>query len=173
MTQSSSSLDKQERSADELSQFLTFLLNDEMFAIGILHVKEILEWHHVTPVPMMPEFICGVINLRGAVVPVIDLCARLGGKPGRIDKRTCIVILEIPYLEEQQYISIMVDAVSEVADITNTDIDSAPGFGMKIRSDFLTGIGKINDQFVIVLNVQNVLSVDELAKICDLGQVPG
>ncbi|AJQ97113.1 chemotaxis protein CheW [Gynuella sunshinyii] len=149
------------------SQFLTFQVNEEMFAIGILQIKEILEWGRITPVPMMPEFVCGVINLRGAVVPIIDLGARLNGRPSAIGKRTCVVILEVGGPDEHQCIGVMVDAVSEVTDIAETDIEPPPGFGVKLRADFLDGIGKVNGRFVILLNVHNVLSIEELAQICD------
>lgn len=150
------------------SQYLTFLLRNEMFAIGILNVKEILEYGMLTSVPMMPEFIRGVINLRGSVVPVVDLGARFGGKPCDIGKRTCIVIMEVSSDDGQQDIGVVVDSVSAVLDIPAGDVEPAPAFGARIRADFIDAMGKIDGKFVIILNVGKVLSVDELAM---LGQV--
>lgn len=150
------------------SQYLTFLLRNEMFAIGILNVKEILEYGMLTSVPMMPDFIRGVINLRGSVVPVVDLGARFGGKPCDIGKRTCIVIMEVSSEDGHQDIGVVVDSVSAVLDIPAGDIEPAPAFGARIRADFIDAMGKIDGKFVIILNVGKVLSVDELAM---LGQV--
>lgn len=150
------------------SQYLTFLLRNEMFAIGILNVKEILEYGMLTSVPMMPDFIRGVINLRGSVVPVVDLGARFGGKPCDIGKRTCIVIMEVSNDDGHQDIGVVVDSVSAVLDIPAGDIEPAPAFGARIRADFIDAMGKIDGKFVIILNVGKVLSVDELAM---LGQV--
>ncbi|WP_428240290.1 chemotaxis protein CheW [Gynuella sp.] len=167
MSQSAHQSDSKQQISADPSQFLTFQVNEEMFAIGILQIKEILEWGRVTTVPMMPEFVCGVINLRGAVVPIIDLGARLSGQRSTTGKRTCIVIVEVGDPDEHQCIGVMVDAVSEVTDIAETDIEPPPGFGVKLRADFLDGIGKVNGRFVILLNVHNVLSIEELAQICD------
>jgi purine-binding chemotaxis protein CheW len=149
----------------EEGQYLTFTLGKEMFAIGILNIKEILEFGSLTPVPMMPEFIRGVINLRGSVVPVVDLAARFGGRPSVETKRTCIVIIEVSTEDGRQDIGVVVDAVSEVLEIPNSEIEPAPAFGAKIRTDFIQGMGKVNGTFVIVLDVDKVLSVDELAVV--------
>lgn len=148
---------------EEQSQYLTFLLGGEMFAIGILHIKEIIEYGHLTTVPMMPEFIRGVINLRGAVVPVVDLSTRFGRQSTELTRKTCIVIIEVQTGEEKQDIGIVVDAVSEVLEIPASEIEPAPSFGAKIRADFIAGMGKVDGKFVILLNVDRVLSVDEMA----------
>lgn len=148
---------------EEESQYLTFLLGGEMFAIGILHIKEIIEYGHLTEVPMMPGFIRGVINLRGAVVPVVDLSARFGKTRTALTRRTCIVIVELHGGGENQVLGVVVDAVSEVLEIPPADIEPPPAFGTRIRSDFIQGMGKVNGRFVIILDVGRVLSVDELA----------
>lgn len=153
------------KSQADQGQFLTFTLRQEMFAIGILNIKEILEYGSLTTVPMMPDFIRGVINLRGAVVPVVDLAARFGGEQSDITKRTCIVIIEVSNGEERQDIGVVVDAVSEVLEIPATEIEPAPAFGARIRADFIQGMGKVNGKFVIILEVDKVLSVDELAMV--------
>ena len=147
------------------SQYLTFALGSEMFAVGILNVKEIIEYGNLTEIPMMPVFIRGVINLRGSVVPVIDLSARFGGKSAELGRRTCIVIVEVADGDAQHDIGIMVDAVSEVLDIPNSEIEPPPSFGAKIRADFIFGMGKVSGKFVIILNINKVLSVEEIAML--------
>ena len=150
------------------AQYLTFLLGGEMFAVGILNIKEIIEYGSVTEIPMVPPFIRGVINLRGAVVPVIDLASRFGGKRSEISRRTCIVIIELAENDERQDIGVVVDAVSEVLEIPASEIEPPPSFGARIRADFIKGMGKVNGKFVIILNVAKVLSIDEIAL---LGQI--
>lgn len=147
------------------AQYLTFLLGGEMFAVGILNIKEIIEYGAVTEIPMVPPFIRGVINLRGAVVPVIDLASRFGGKRSEISRRTCIVIIELTENDERQDIGVVVDAVSEVLEIPASEIEPPPSFGARIRADFIQGMGKVNGKFVILLEVDKVLSVDEIATL--------
>ena len=156
---------------EEQNQYLTFSLGGDMFAIGILHIKEIIEYGTLTTVPMMPEFIRGVINLRGAVVPVVDLSARFGRHSTEISRKTCIVIIEVQTQEGKQDVGVIVDAVSEVLEIPATEIEPAPSFGAKIRVDFIAGMGKIDGRFVIILNVDRVLSVDEMAMLTGVGEV--
>lgn len=154
-------------------QYLTFTLRKEMYAIGILNIKEILEYGSLTTVPMMPDFIRGVINLRGAVVPVIDLSARFGDKQGEITKRTCIVIVEVSTEDGRQDIGVVVDTVSEVLEIPISEVEPVPAFGARIRADFIAGMGKIDGKFVIILNVDKVLSTEELAMVSRAGEMAG
>jgi len=152
--------------AHEPNQYLTFTLGAEMFAIGILHIKEIIEYGALTAVPMMPGFIRGVINLRGAVVPVIDLASRFGGLSSEITRRTCIVIVELQLGNgETRVLGVVVDTVSAVLDIAAADIEPAPGFGTRIRTDFIAGMAKVAAKFVILLDVDRVLSMDEMAAL--------
>ncbi|MCF8150303.1 MAG: chemotaxis protein CheW [Burkholderiaceae bacterium] len=151
--------------AADLHQYLTFLLGGEMYAVGILNVKEIIEYGQLTEIPMLPAFIRGVINLRGAVVPVIDLAARFGGQQSEASRRTCNVIIELSNGDEHHDIGVVVDAVSEVLEVSAADIEPAPAFGAKIRADFIQGMAKINGKFVIILDIQRVLSVDEIAEL--------
>lgn len=153
---------------DEQRQYLTFSLGQEMFAVGILHIREIIEYGSVTTVPMMPSFVRGVINLRGSVVPVLDLAARFGRAACKITRRSCIVIVELESEGEQQELGVIVDAVSEVLEIPASEIEPAPAFGAKIRTDFIAGMGKVNDSFVIILNMNNVLAVEEIAMLAQL-----
>ncbi len=152
-------------------QYLTFTLGSEMFAVGILNVKEIIEYGNLTEIPMMPAFIRGVINLRGAVVPVVDLAARFGGKISDVQRRTCIVIVEVTQEDAKHDIGIMVDAVSEVLEIQAGEIEPPPSFGARIRADFIAGMGKVGGKFVIILQIDRVLSVDEMALLADVTQV--
>jgi len=149
----------------EEEQYLTFLLGGEMFAIDILGIREIIEYGSLTSVPMMPEFIRGVINLRGAVVPVVDLSARFGRSASAVTRRTCIVIIETDNDGEKQEIGVVVDSVSEVLEIPAANIEPPPNFGARIRADFISGMGKVKDKFVIILDANKVLSVSELAML--------
>ena len=153
------------------NQYLTFKLHAEIYAFGILNVKEILEYGKITKVPMMPEFIQGVINLRGEVVPVVNLARRFGLKPAEITKRTCIVIIEVGADDTRQELGVMVDSVSEVLEIEADQIRPAPGFGAKIRNEFIRGMGKLGEDFVIILDQDRVLSVDELAAVREVREM--
>ncbi|WP_435751896.1 chemotaxis protein CheW [Thauera sp. AutoDN2] len=149
-------------------QYLTFSLGGEVFALGILNVKEIIEFGNITEIPMMPAFIRGVINLRGAVVPVIDLSARFGGPASTVSRRTCIVIVELGEGEERQDLGVIVDAVNEVLEIPRSEIEPPPTFGAKIRADFIQGMGKVEGHFVIILNVDRVLSPQEITMLASM-----
>ena len=157
---------------EEAHQYLTFSLGGEMFALGILNVKEIIEWGDLTQIPMLPPFMRGVINLRGAVVPVIDLAARFGGKESLVQRRTCNVIVEVVQGEYRHDLGIMVDAVSEVLEIAAADIEPPPSFGARIRADFIAGMGKVDGKFVIILDIQRVLSAEEIATIAAAPSTP-
>lgn len=147
--------------------FLTFLLRDECFGISINSVKEIIEYDNVTPIPLMPEFVKGVLNLRGDVVPVIDLSIRFNKAPTEVQKRTCIVILEIIFEEQIVTIGAVVDSVSEVIEINMDNIEPAPTFGARIRAQFILGVANVGEQFVILLRGERVLSLDEMAAIIE------
>ena len=145
--------------------YLTFRLREETFAIGILVIKEIIEFGALTPVPMMPQCVRGVINLRGRVVPVIDLAVRFGREETVPNRRTCVVIIEVGPEGERQDLGVLVDAVNQVVDLPARDIEPAPGFGTKVRSEFIAGMGKLNGHFVIILDVDRVLSAEDLAAL--------
>ena len=157
----------------EQKQYLTFMLGGEMLAVGILHIKEIIEYAGITEVPMMPACIRGVINLRGAVVPVMDLAARFGKRSSTVTKRTCIVIVELDANGERQDMGIVVDTVNAVLEIAAADIEPAPTFGASIRTDFMEGMGKVNGKFVILLNVNQVLSSIEIGELTQQNVVAG
>jgi purine-binding chemotaxis protein CheW len=144
------------------TQFLTFLLADELYAVSILCVREIIEYDTVTRVPSMPASIRGVINLRGAVVPVVDLAVRFGLRDSRVTKRTCVIIAEVEVGGERLVMGLMADAVSQVIDLPSADIEPPPAFGTRVRVDFLKGLGKIGKKFVLILDLDRALSNSEL-----------
>jgi purine-binding chemotaxis protein CheW len=141
-----------------------------MFSISILCIKEIIWYANLTEVPMMPACIRGVINLRGAVVPVMDLSNRFGKPSTPVIKSSCIVIVEVPTAVEGEHLNmgVVVDSVQAVLEIPTSEIEPAPSFGAKIRPDFIEGIAKVNSKFVILLNVNRVLSMEEIGQ---MGQV--
>jgi purine-binding chemotaxis protein CheW len=149
------------------AQYLTFVLGAELFAIGILAIKEIIEYTSVTDVPMTPAHLRGVINLRGVVVPVVDLSVRFGRRPSPVTKRTCIVIIEIQTQGERQDIGVVVDAVNAVLDIPPTDIEPPPAFGTRLRTDFIQGMAKVNGKFVVLLDVNHTLAFEQIQQLAD------
>jgi purine-binding chemotaxis protein CheW len=146
-------------------QFLAFELGGEAFAMDIRSVREVIQYGAITAVPLMPGFIRGVINLRGAVVPVVDLSVRFGKAPTDISRRTCIVILEVEFEGEEVVLGVIVDTVKAVLDIVSADIEPAPAFGSSLRSEFLAGVAKVGGGFVILLDVNQTLSIDEMAAL--------
>lgn len=150
--------------ADVQHQYLTFMLGDELYAIEIIYIKEIIEYSTLTRVPMVPSFIRGILNLRGSVLPVIDLAVRLGKIASPATKWTCIVVIEIKVGKEERItMGIVVDVVHDVIELSAEDIEPTPAFGNRIRNDFIRQVGKIKDQFIILLDMDHVLSVEELS----------
>lgn len=160
-------MDKLKTGSDTERQYLTFGIRDEYFGISIDTVKEILEYSNVTAIPLMPDFVKGVLNLRGEVVPVIDLSLRLGKGPTEVKERTCIVVLEIPYEQELVTLGALVDSVTEVIDIDTSAIEPAPTFGARIKAQFIHGVVNVDGQFVILLRGEKALSVEELASLVE------
>jgi purine-binding chemotaxis protein CheW len=150
-------------------QYLTFALGTEMFGIDIRGIKEIIEYGGLTTVPMMPGFIRGVINLRGAVVPVVDLSVRFGREPTVLGRRTCIVIIEVGDDRGWQDIGVVVDAVSEVLEIADAAIEPPPAFGACVRSEFIRGMALMAGGFTMLLDVGRVFDVGEMASITEAG----
>ena len=148
------------------AQFLTFSPGEELFALAIRSIREIIQYGPMTTVPLMPGFVRGVINLRGAVVPVIDLHARFGRASPAPGKKTCIVIFDALRGGERTELGLLVDAVSEVVDIGADRISPAPDFGSTLRRDFIRGMGKLCERFVILLDGDRALDVEEMAQLC-------
>ncbi len=145
----------------EQTQYLTFQLAGEEYAIGILQVKEIIPYVTLTAVPQTPASIRGVINLRGSVVPVIDLAVKLGLSPKPITARSCIVIVETKIATGNLIMGVIADSVSQVIDLSPQEISATPAFGTGVRIDFLHGIGRSGQKFVLVLDIDKVLASDD------------
>ncbi len=148
---------------DNQDRYLSLAAGNEQFGINILKVKEIIEYCELTPIPRMPAFICGALNLRGHVVPVIDLALRLDMAQTEVVQRTCIVIVELTSgVEEEVEVGLLIDAVHQVIDIDQQDIRPAPSFDGAINTDYIHGMGKIGENFIILLNIENMLSLHDL-----------
>jgi len=149
--------------------YLAFRLAGEVYAIDILRIREIIEYHPPTAVPMMPPAVRGVINLRGAVVPVVDLAVRFGLAATGVGKRTCIVIVEVQHGGATHVLGLMVDGVNAVLEISAGDIEPPPSFGTRANAEFIEGMARVNGRFVILLDIARVLSIDEMAAVGALG----
>jgi len=148
-------------------QYLTFLLRDECFGISIDTVREIIEYGQLTTVPLMPDFVKGVINLRGDIVPVIDLSIRLGRNALELKNRTCIIILEIPFEGQRVVIGAAVDSVNEVLEIGKEQVEPPPSFGARLKAQFIQGVVNVEQSFVVLLHGDKVLSIEELASLIE------
>lgn len=150
--------------------FLTFLLGDALFATDIQVVREIIQHGAMTSVPLMPRFVRGVINLRGAVVPVIDLQARFGRPPAVIGRKSCIVVCDVVREGERVELGLLVDAVSAVVQIDGSAIEAPPPFGAVVRRDFIRGMCELRKRFVVILEPERTFDIDEMARLCEAAQ---
>jgi len=150
--------------------FLTFLLGDTLFATDIQVVREIIQHGAMTSVPLMPHFVRGVINLRGAVVPVIDLQARFGRPPAQIGRKSCIVVCDVVREGERIELGLLVDAVSAVVQIDGSAIEPPPAFGAVVRRDFIRGMCELRKRFVVILEPERTFDLDEMAGLCEAAQ---
>lgn len=158
---------KKNQSVDAIKQYLTFRIGIENYGLELSQTREIIEYSGITEVPLMPNFLRGVINLRGDVVPVIDLAVRLGRKSIEVQKRTCIIVVELQSNEQNHVLGLLADSVSEVIEMSDDSIEDAPSFGANIRADFIQGIAKRDDEFVVLLDANNALSIRELAHLVE------
>lgn len=145
----------------EKRQYLSFALAGSDYGVGILQVKEILQYETITPVPSMPPSVRGVINLRGSVVPVVDLAVKFGLPRTTVTKRTCILMVEAALDGRTTVMGVIADAVSEVLELAAGDVEPPPPFGTRVRADFLLGMGKVGRGFVLLLDLDRVLSASE------------
>jgi purine-binding chemotaxis protein CheW len=149
-------------SITETTQFLTFKLDNELFALDIEKVREVLDFTTITKVPQTPEYMRGVINLRGSVVPVVDLRLKFGNTAAEQTVNSCVIIVEVDMDGEKVVMGAMADAVQEVLDLEPDQIEPAPRIGTKLNTDFIIGMGKHADQFIIILDIDRVFATDEL-----------
>ncbi|MBK9443013.1 MAG: purine-binding chemotaxis protein CheW [Comamonadaceae bacterium] len=156
---------------EDALQYLTFSLGDEVFAMDIRSVREIIQFSAMTIVPLMPEFVRGVINLRGAVVPVIDLKSRFGRPQAQMGKKTCVIIFDVGPDGDKVELGLLVDAVSEVIDIGPSQIEPPPQFGTTIQREFIHGLGKVGSEFIVILEPERALNIDEMAALAEQGHI--
>lgn len=151
----------------ETRQYLTFKLSNEVFGIDVAKVREVLDFTTITPIPRTPDFMSGVINLRGSVVPVVDLRLCFQMEKTERTKNTCIVVVEVVLDGESTVIGALADSVEEVIDLEPDQIQPAPRIGNSIRTDFIKGMGKRESQFIMILDIDRVFSAEELAAVRD------
>ncbi|MGO8795078.1 MAG: chemotaxis protein CheW [Candidatus Sulfotelmatobacter sp.] len=148
-------------------QYLTFFIAGEEYAVNILKVKEIIEYDTITAVPNTAPWIRGVTNLRGNVVPVIDLAVKFGLPPSNTSKFSCIVITEVSYDGDKLTMGVIADSVSQVLDFLENEVEPPPPFGTRLRIEFLLGMGRMGKKFCLILDIDKVLSADELLAVTD------
>ncbi len=151
--------------AVQKNKYLTFELDDEGYAIPILKVKEIIGMMQITEVPRLPKFVKGVINLRGKIIPVIDLRLKFGLEEKSYDERTSIIVVELETENSTSVSGMVVDTVNEVLDINDTDIEPPPRYGSDVDQAFLTGMGKVQENVIMLLNADKILSSTEIQKL--------
>ena len=161
---------KQAVSDSSSLQCLAFQAGGEVFAIDIRNVREIIQYAGITVVPQMPAFLRGVINLRGAVVPVIDVNGRFCGARSSIGKRSSVIVVEVAGENSPVALGLLVDAVSEVIAISQQSIEPPPQFGGAIPREFILGMGKLGDEFVAIINPDRALNIEEMALLADQGR---
>ncbi|MGM0377888.1 MAG: chemotaxis protein CheW [Bacteroidota bacterium] len=156
-------MDKEDKK--KINSYLSFKLGEEVFALHVSKVQKILEMTEITEVPRSPEYMKGVINLRGSVLPVIDMRVKFGMPPTEWTKTTCILVVEADVSGEKVKVGLLVDAVQAVQKITDEDILPPPAIGSKFRSEFISGMTRVNEKFFMILNIDLVLSTDDLVNI--------
>jgi len=155
---------------DIVTQYLSFKLGEEVFAIDISKVREVLDFTTVTKVPQTPDYMRGVINLRGGVVPVVDLKLKFGMEETEKTVNTCIIIVEVALEGEAVVLGALADSVQEVFDLKAEDIEPAPKIGTQLDTEFLTGMGKKNEEFVLLLDIDRVFTSDEISLVQGIGE---
>lgn len=156
----------------EQDQHLTFELSGEELSVPVTNIREIIRYGKITRMPMVPEFIEGVINLRGNVVPVINLSAKFGLEKTEVDKRTCVIIMEVMMGDELVTIGVVVEKVLQVIEIPENDIDPSPTLGANIQASFIKGMARTEKGFIVILDIGQVLSADEIAIVSDMHNEP-
>jgi purine-binding chemotaxis protein CheW len=154
-------------------QYLMFNLGGETYGVGIHAIREIIEYPGVTSIPLAPHFLHGVINLRGAVVPVLDLSVRFGRAATVINRRTCIVVVEVAQGEALHMLGVLVDGVTEVREVESGEVESRPQFGTGLRSDFVIAMLRREQGFIPILDISAVLSLGELENLIEAGSSAG
>ncbi len=157
---------------EQQRQYLTFRVGRDLFGVATRYIREILEFHSITQVPMMPPLVRGVINLRGAVVPIIDLAERFGLGNTELGSRTCIVILELQDGDEAQLMGALVDAVTAVAEIEPGALRQAPAFGSRVPPQYIEDLARVDERFLTLLRMEQVLNVAQIAALAGQRTTP-
>ena len=160
-----------ETNANSSQQYVTFSLCEELFGVEVTRTREILSLTPVTKVPQTPDYLLGVINLRGQVVPVVDMRLKLGLSAGDETEETCIIVVDVLVDGETITVGALADAVREVMDIRSDQIEPPPRLGTRLNTEFINGMGKVDEQFMILLNIDRIFNSEELAWVQDTGQV--
>lgn len=147
-------------------QYLTFMLADEEYGVDILRVQEIRGWDGATSIPNAPEYVLGVVNLRGVVVPIFDLRKRFNMKNAEFNSSTVVVVVKVQHARGERTIGMVVDAVSDVYNIAAENINSAPDVGSSVSMEFIKGLATVNDEMIILLDVDELVNVGVLQEIC-------
>jgi len=145
-----------------LNQFLTFRLGDDVFAIDVLVAREIVDFAEVTHVPQTPDYMIGVINLRGAVVPVVDMRLKFGMPAAESTRDSCIIVMEVDVDGDILTVGALADSVQEVLDLVSSQIEPRPRIGSKLNTDYIKGMGSLGDKFIILLDINKIFTVDEI-----------
>jgi purine-binding chemotaxis protein CheW len=157
----------------DVRQYVTFCLGEELFGVLVSRAREILGLVSVTKVPQTPDYMLGVINLRGQVVPVIDMRLKMGLVPGGETQDTCIIVMEVQVDEQTLVVGALADAVREVLELRDEQIEPPPRLGTRLRTEFIQGMGKVGEEFLILLDIDRVFSETELSLVQEVGQVSG
>ena len=152
-------------------QYVTFSLGEELFGVEVSRTREILSLTPVTKVPQTPDYLIGVINLRGQVVPVVDMRLKLGLTAGQDTEDTCIIVVEVQVDGEPIIVGALADAVREVLDIRSDQIEPPPRLGTRLNTEFINGMGKVDEEFMILLDIDRIFNSEELAFVQDAGQL--
>ena len=160
----------EENNAISSQQYVTFSLGEELFGVEVKRAREILSLTPVTKVPQTPDYLLGVINLRGQVVPVVDMRLKLGLPAGAETEDTCIIVVEVQVDGEAIIVGALADAVREVMEIRSDQIEPPPRLGTRLNTEFINGMGKVDEQFMILLNIDRIFNSEELMLVQDVGQ---
>ncbi len=154
----------------DTSQFLTFKLAEDVFAIDVIMAKEVLDFAEVTKVPQTPDYMLGVINLRGSVVPVVDMRLKFGMEDQEKTRDSCIIVVEVDVEGESLTVGALADSVQEVMDMEESQIEPPPRIGTRLNTEFIKGMGNLGDKFVIILDINKVFSADDLEFARNVGE---
>lgn len=163
-------VDQGQAAQEEAAQFLTFVLGEELYGVDILRVQEIMGWNPVTRIPNTPEYLRGVLNLRGSIVPILDLRMRFDMEQADYTPTTVVIVLSVQQGNEERTLGVVVDGVSDVINVPAENIKPAPDFGTAVNTEFIDGLATVEEQMVMLLDIDKLLSIEELEQLEQLGE---